>query len=62
MPPHLIHEDLPPKRKKTKPKNWHPWMQEVQCRNRVRKLKLIAATLGVNAVVASDDDEDHHLD
>jgi hypothetical protein len=58
MPSHLIHEDLPPKRKKTKPKKWHAWMQEVQRRIRVRKLKLIAANLAVNAVVASDDDED----
>jgi hypothetical protein len=58
MPSHLIQADLPPKRKKTKPKNWHPWMQEVQRCIRVRKLKLIAANLAVNAVVASDDDED----
>jgi hypothetical protein len=56
MPPQII-KDPPPKRKKTNSKNWHPWVQEVQRRNRVRKLKQIAANLAVNAVVASDDEE-----
>ena len=56
MPPHII-KDPPPKRKKNST-NWHPWVEGVQRRNRVRKLKLLADILGVNAVVASDDEED----
>jgi hypothetical protein len=55
MPLHLI-QDLPPKKKKRNPKNWHPWHLEVQRCNRVRKLKLIVVNLGVNAVVPCDDD------
>jgi hypothetical protein len=56
MPTHII-KDPPRKIKKTKPKNWHPWLAEVQRQNRVRKQKQIAANLAVNAVVASDDEE-----
>jgi hypothetical protein len=57
MPPHII-KDLPPKRKKTNSKIWHPWMNEQQRRNRVEQSKLIAKNLAVNAVVASEDEED----
>jgi hypothetical protein len=57
MPPHII-KDLPPKRKKTNSKIWHPWMKEKQRRNRVEQLTLIAKNLAVNAVVASEDEED----
>jgi hypothetical protein len=57
MPPHLIH-NLPSKRKKTYPKNWHPWLLEVKRHNQERKLKLIAANLGVNAVVPYDGNVD----
>ena len=57
MPPHII-KDPPPKRKKTNAKNWHLWVKEQEHRNRVEKMKLIAANLAVNAVVASEDEED----
>jgi hypothetical protein len=57
MPPHII-KDPPPKRKTTNSKNWHPWVREQERRNRVEKMKLIAANLAVNAVVASEDEED----
>jgi hypothetical protein len=56
MPPHII-KDPPSKRKKTS-KNWHPWVKEQERRNRVEKMKLIAANLAVNAVVLSEDEED----
>jgi hypothetical protein len=57
MPPHII-KDLPPKRKKTNSKIWHQWMKEKQRRNRVEQLKLVAKNLAVNAVVASEVEED----
>jgi hypothetical protein len=62
MPPHLIHDVPPIKRKKRKPNNWHPWLHELEKRNRLRRMKLIAESLGVNAVLPSDDDEDIDLD
>jgi hypothetical protein len=52
-------KDTPPKSKKARPKNWHPWVEEVQRRNQIRQLKLITANLAINAVVASDDDKDN---
>jgi hypothetical protein len=58
MPTHII-KDPPPKSKKTKPKNWHPRVQEVQHCSCVRKLKLIAAKLAVSAVVTLDKDKDN---
>jgi hypothetical protein len=57
MPPHII-KDLPPKRIETKPKHWHPWQEEVERRERVEKQNALANILAVNAVVASEDEED----
>jgi hypothetical protein len=58
MPPHIIN-DLPPPKKKRTSKNWHPWIKEVRRRERIERLKFIAENLGVNAVIASEDEEDH---
>jgi ribosomal protein S6E (S10) len=58
MPPHII-KDLPPTKKKRTPKNWHPWSKEVRRRERIERMKFIADNLGViNAVIASEDEEE----
>jgi hypothetical protein len=56
MPPHLIH-DLPPKNH-TAPKISHPWEKEAERRERVERMQFLANTLGVNAVIPFEDEED----